>query len=75
MKDTLDWPDLSKTTYEAHFKSSHTSGLEIYIQYKGGVYNPMAMWATTTDSTGRKNTSYSPTDWTQLETQPCIAIY
>ena len=75
MKDTLNWPDLSKATYLEYFESTHTSGLEIYIQYKGGVYNPMAMWATTTDSTGKKNTGYAPTDWTQLSTQPCIAIY
>ena len=75
MKDSLDWPDLSKATYEQYFKSTHDASLEIYIQYKGGVYNPMAMWATTTDSTGKKNTSYAPTDWTQLEAQPCIAIY
>ena len=75
MKDTLNWPDLSRATYLEYFESTHTSGLEIYIQYKGGVYNPMAMWATTTDSTGKKNTGYAPTDWTQLSTQPCIAIY
>ena len=75
IKDTLDWPDLSKNTYLPYFESSHTSGLEIYVQYKGGVYNPLAMWATTTDSTGKKNTSYAPSDWTQLQAQPCIAVY
>ncbi|MCR4640999.1 MAG: type II secretion system GspH family protein [Lachnospiraceae bacterium] len=75
IKDTLNWPDLSRATYLPYFESTHANGLEIYIQYKGGVYNPLAMWATTTDSTGKKNTSYAPTDWTQLQAQPCVAVY
>lgn len=75
IKSTLNWPDLSRATYLPYFESTHTNGLEIYIQYKGGVYNPLAMWATTTDSTGKKNTGYAPTDWTQLQAQPCVAVY
>ena len=72
--DSLNWPDLNKSTYRQIITSTHGSGAEIWMQYKGGVMNPVAVWITYTDSTGKKNTSYAPSNWTQLDAQPCIAI-
>ncbi|MBR1470900.1 MAG: prepilin-type N-terminal cleavage/methylation domain-containing protein [Lachnospiraceae bacterium] len=75
--DLLDLQDLNQSTYEKFFTSSHDpNNLTIYVQYKGGVMNPMAMWATTTDVTGNRNTNYDPLDWTHLEDPNgrCIAI-
>ena len=73
--DNLRWSDLNQTTYEQIISSTHNPGsATIYLQYKGGVQNPIAMWVTTTDRTGKRNTSYAPTVWTDLDTYPCIAI-
>ncbi len=72
--DTLGWPDLNPSTYQQYVTSTHGSNPEIYVQYKGGYENPLAMWISETDSTGKKNTSYHPTNWQQLDTIPCISI-
>ncbi len=67
IKDVLGWADLNQSTYERIFTSTHDpANLEIYLQYKGGVMNPIAMWVTTTDITGKKDTSQCPTSWTDL---------
>lgn len=55
--DTIGWTDLNQSTYEARLRSAHASGCEIYLAYQGGVKNPIAMWITTTDQTGKKDTS------------------
>lgn len=55
--DTIGWTDLNQSTYEARLRSAHSSGCEIYLAYQGGVKNPLAMWITTTDQTGKKDTS------------------
>lgn len=57
---TLGWTDLNQSTYEALIESAHQSNCEIYLAYKGGVMNPIAMWITTTDETGGKDTSNAP---------------
>ena len=74
IRDSLNWPDLSKARYQTIITSTHGGDAEIYIQYKGGVMNPIAMWITETDSTGNKCLDYDPTVWTELEDEPCIAI-
>lgn len=58
--DTIGWTDLNQSTYEAQLRSAHSSGCEIYLAYQGGVKNPIAMWITTTDQTGKKDTSNTP---------------
>ena len=72
--DSLQWTDLQKTTYQQIITSAHSTNSEIWMQYKGGVMNPIAMWITYTDSTGKKDISYCPSDWQDLDVQPCIAI-
>ena len=73
--DSLDWPDLNTSTYQQIITSTHSANSEIWLQYKGGVMNPMAMWITYTDSTGKKQIDVTPpTDWTDLDTTKCIAI-
>ena len=72
LKDVLNWDSINQSDYEQLFQSTHGSNLEIYLQFKGGIMNPIAMWATTTDITGKKDTSQEPTDWTDLGTCICI---
>lgn len=55
--DTLGWTDLNQSTYESLLRSAHASNCEIYMYYQGGIKNPLTMWITTTDSTGKKDTS------------------
>ena len=52
--DTLGWDSFSQADYVKLIKSSHTSGSTIYVQYKGSADNPLAMWITDTDNTGKK---------------------
>ena len=72
--DSLQWTDLSMTTQQKYITSTHGSNAEIWLQYKGGVMNPIAIWITYTDRTGNKNITYVPDDWQDLDTIPCIAI-
>ncbi|MBO6207545.1 MAG: type II secretion system protein [Lachnospiraceae bacterium] len=74
IRDTLHWSDLSMATQQEYLSSTHGSSAEIWLQYKGGIMNPIAIWITYTDSTGNKNITYAPNDWTDLDTVPCIAI-
>lgn len=55
--NTLGWSDLNQSTYEALLRSAHASDCEIYLSYQGGIKNPLIIWITTTDSTGKKDTS------------------
>lgn len=76
-RDSLDWgSSFNQATYEELFQSAHDPGnLEIYIQYKGGFMNPIAMWATYTDATGKKDYSTADstgTDWEHIGR--CISI-
>lgn len=55
--NTLGWSDLNQSTYEQLLRSAHSSNCEIYLVYQGGIKNPLVMWITTTDQTGKKDTS------------------
>ncbi len=74
---SLRWDDLTQATYLAQFVSAHTSASQIIFQYKGDVVNPLAMWVTYTDSTGRKDTTWTPpTNYLDEEkVLHCISIY
>ncbi|MBR6257737.1 MAG: prepilin-type N-terminal cleavage/methylation domain-containing protein [Lachnospiraceae bacterium] len=74
-RDALNWgTGFNRSTYETLFESAHDRGsLEIYIQYKGGFMNPIAMWATYTDITGKKHyTSNNGNNWNNIG--DCISI-
>lgn len=60
--NTLGWNDLNQSTYEAKIRSAHSSSCHIYITRQGGLKNPLIMWISTTDSTGKKDTSNTSTD-------------
>lgn len=70
--DTLGWSDLNQPTYENLIRSAHASNCEIYLVYQGGVKNPLVMWITTTDQTGKKNTSNTSSN--PNNTGDCICI-
>lgn len=70
--DTLGWPDLNQSTYEAKLKSAHASSCEIYLVYQGGIKNPLIMWITTTDKTGKKDTTNTAA--TPANINNCISI-
>ncbi|MCH5280991.1 MAG: type II secretion system protein [Lachnospiraceae bacterium] len=70
--DTLGWSDLNQATYESKLRSAHASGCEIYMVYQGGVKNPFIMWITTTDETGRKDTSNTSTNVSGIGNCICI---
>ncbi len=55
--NTLGWSDLNQSTYESLLRSAHASDCEIYLVHQGGIQNPLIMWITTTDQTGKKDTS------------------
>ena len=74
-RDIMGWETgFDRDTYEALFESAHdASNLEIYVQYKGGFMNPIAMWATYTDVTGKKQyASNNGGSWEEIG--DCIAI-
>jgi len=78
VKNTLDWPQLTTAFYQDKFESAHRSTSEIYVQYKGTANNPLAMWITETDITGKKDIrSLSIGTWEDLDDTNCnlIAIY
>lgn len=52
--DTLGWSSFSQADYVQLIQSAHSSGSTIYVQYKGSADNPLAMWITDTDNTGKK---------------------
>lgn len=59
--NTLGWSDLNQSTYEKLLRSAHSSDCEIYLVYQGGIKNPLVMWITTTDKTGKKDTTNTST--------------
>ncbi|MBP5607559.1 MAG: type II secretion system protein [Lachnospiraceae bacterium] len=76
-RNSLDWGNsFTRSTYEKLFKSAHDpSNMEIYIQYKGGFMNPIAMWATYTDRTGSKQFNDADSrgvTWTDIGDCICI---
>lgn len=77
---TLGWDDLQQSSYQEMIKSAHASGATIYFTYKGDFVNPIIMWITTTDASGKKNTSYNPTTYNESnvalmeEIRSCIHI-
>lgn len=60
---TLGWNNLQQSTYQGLLRSAHesgTSGATIYFTYQGDFVNPVIMWITTTDSSGKKDTTHVP---------------
>ncbi len=70
--NTLGWDSLEQATYEAKIKSSHASDCHIYISRQGGLKNPLVMWISTTDKTGKKDRSNESTDPNDIG--ECIVI-
>ncbi|MBD5540079.1 MAG: type II secretion system protein [Lachnospiraceae bacterium] len=70
--DTLGWTDLNQSTYENLIRSAHASNCEIYLVYQGGIKNPLVMWISTTDQTGKKDTSNTSTDPDNIGDCICI---
>lgn len=63
---TLGWDDLDQSTYEGLLKSAHDDvNATIYFTYKGDFVNPIIMWITTTDASGKKDTSKEPTTYNE----------
>lgn len=74
---TLGWDDLQQSTYEPMLRSAHETGATIYFTYEGSFVNPVIMWVTTTDVSGKKDTSFAPTAYnssTLEEIKSCIHI-
>lgn len=77
---TLGWSDLQQSTYVEMLKSAHGSNATIYFTYKGDFVNPIIMWITTTDATGKKDTSNAPITYNESnaslmeEIRSCIHI-
>ena len=70
--ETLGWTDLNQSTYENLLRSAHASDCEIYMVYQGGLRNPLVMWITTTDQTGKKNTANTSSDPDNIGDCICI---
>ncbi|MCR5250022.1 MAG: prepilin-type N-terminal cleavage/methylation domain-containing protein [Lachnospiraceae bacterium] len=73
-KNSMDWDKIEQSEYEKLFTSTHKSGLEIYVQYKGSVMNPICMWATYTDATGQRKPDYAPSGWDDPNIDKVIVI-
>lgn len=69
---TLGWPDLSQATYQQYISSTHLSSSYIYFEVKGTAVNPVGMWISNTDATGRKDTSENPSSYADIEKCICI---
>lgn len=72
---TLGWDDLH--SYESLIRSAHKPNATIYFTYEGSFVNPVIMWITTTDASGKKDTSFAPTTYnssTVNEINSCIHI-
>ncbi len=73
--DSLGWTDFSQSNYIDRLKSVHTGASTIYVQYKGSVNNPLAMWITNTDMTGGRDSSQGTvSDWRDLNDSSCKLI-
>lgn len=74
---TLGWNDLNQSTYLEMLSSAHTSSATIYFTYKGSVNNPIIMWITTTDVSGKKDTGKAPASYSSStinDIRSCIHI-
>ena len=73
--DSLGWTDFSQSNYIDRLKSVHTGASTIYVQYKGSVDNPLAMWISNTDMTGGRDSSQGTvSDWRDLNDSSCKLI-
>lgn len=70
--ESLGWTDLNQTTYEAYIRSSHKPDCTIYVTAQGGIKNPLILWITTTDKTGKHDTSNNAS--TVADINNCISI-
>ena len=70
--ERIDEINILQATYEAMLESAHESNCEIWIAYQGGVQNPIAMWITTTDSRGKRDTSHVGTSVDDIGINICI---
>ncbi|MCR5655155.1 MAG: prepilin-type N-terminal cleavage/methylation domain-containing protein [Lachnospiraceae bacterium] len=57
---SVGWPDLTTATYREKIKSAHGSNATIYYIYKGNAKNPLTLWITQTDASGKKDTTHTP---------------
>ncbi len=75
---TLGWVDLNPSTYRALIRSAHdANNATIYFTYKGTFVNPVIMWITTTDASGKKDTGKAPASYstgTINDIRSCIHI-
>lgn len=74
---TLGWNNLQSATYREMLHSAHGNNATIYFSYKGTFNNPIIMWITTTDASGKKDTSKAPTSYssgTINDIRSCIHI-
>lgn len=71
---TLGWNDLQQSTYEEMLRSAHASNATIYFTYKGDFVNPVIMWITTTDASGKKDTSNAPAAYDESNSTVMEAI-
>ncbi|MDE6742371.1 MAG: prepilin-type N-terminal cleavage/methylation domain-containing protein [Lachnospiraceae bacterium] len=77
---TLGWSNLQPSTYREMLQSAHGSGATIYFTYQGDFVNPIIMWITTTDITGKKDTNHVPSTYDESnasvmgEIRSCIHI-
>lgn len=74
---TLGWNDLNQPTYLEMLRSAHTSSATIYFTYKGSFNNPIIMWITTTDASGKKDTGKAPASYSSStinDIRSCIHI-
>lgn len=69
--DTLEWPDLTKNTYQQYFKLMQPNSY-IYVQNYGSLDRPITMWITYTDDTGGNDHTDGATDWQDIRC--CISI-
>ena len=69
---TLDYTNLNAATYMRDFKARKTASSKIYFMYKGTCVNPIAMWISHTDISGKKDTSEDPSSYSDII--KCIAI-
>ena len=70
--NTIGWHSGDLANYQSKISSTHGGGSTIYFMYKGGAFNPVAMWISETDSTGGKDVSEDPGTYTDIV--KCISI-
>ncbi len=74
---TLVWDNLQQSKYDGLLRPAHEPNATIYFTYEGSFVNPVIMWVTTTDASGKKDTSFAPTTYsssTLEEIKSCVHI-